>query len=106
MTPHNFVALACLLGISLASTGSLAEDVSPLKSKKEKLAYSMGVTFVKDFRNMNLDIDYDALVMGIRDAVSGRALLMEEADIHRYMNSYKVELMQKRGTPRKPLTPP
>ena len=88
--------------ICLLSNSSSAEETISLKSPKEKLGYSMGVTFVRDFQKMNLDIDTDALVKGIKDAASGSPLLLDEPEIRRLINTYKFDQMQKRGNLKQP----
>lgn len=106
MLLKNFISLVCLLGVCLLSNGSVAGEAPPLKTRTEKLSYSMGVSFVRDFQKMGMNMDFDALIQGIRDASSGRTLLLEEPEIRSLVNAFKFEKQQKQGNPRKPGTSP
>jgi FKBP-type peptidyl-prolyl cis-trans isomerase FklB len=97
MPLKNVVCLVCILGVSLFSRSSDAEESSPLKTRKEKLSYSMGVTLVWDLQRASQDIDYDALIMGIRDATSSRVLLLEDLQIRSLIKSYKMERQSNPG---------
>lgn len=102
MTRQLITIILFLLGICLFSNSSSAEDATLLKTRNERLGYSMGVAFVRDLLKMNPEIDSVALRQGIRDASSGGSLLLEEPEMHRLVNQYKMEQMQKRGKPNLP----
>jgi FKBP-type peptidyl-prolyl cis-trans isomerase FklB len=106
MPIKNVVCLVCFLGVYLLSSSSGAEESSPLKTRKEKLSYSMGVTLVWDLQRASQDIDYDALIMGIRDATSSRALLLEDLQIRSLIKSYKIERQSNPGKQTSPASPP
>jgi len=102
----NVISLVCILVVCLLSSSSGAEESSPLKTRKEKLSYSMGVTFVRDLQQTGQDIDYTTLIMGIKDATSGGTLLLEDLEIRSLINSFKIERQINPGKPPIPPSPP
>ena len=94
-----------ILVIGLSVTCAVATEPLALNSSKAKLSYSMGVSFVRDFKQLGQDLDFEALIQGIKDESSGTKLLIDEAVLHRQMNAFKIEQQKKRGDPKK-LTPP
>lgn len=102
MVCRLIVIVSFISGVCLFSSSSGAEDATLLKTRKEKLGYSMGVAFVRDLLKMNPELDSVALRQGIKDASSGGSLLLEEPEMHRLVNQYKMEQLQKRGKPNLP----
>ena len=86
-------------------TQGVAAEPLMLNTTKDKLSYSMGVSLVRDFKRMGQDVDFDALIQGIRAESSGSKLLLDEAVLHRLVNTFKIEQQMKRGDPKK-LAPP
>ncbi len=106
ITFPNVTSLLCILVVCLLSNGSVAADAPLPKSEKEKLSYSLGVSFVRDFQRLGQDIDYDAMMSGIKDTSSGKPLLLPELEIRKLVNSFRVGQQLKRGNPVKPQQPP
>ena len=106
MPLKNVVCLVCILGVYLLSSSSRAEESSPLKTRKEKLSYSMGVTFIRDLKRTGQDIDYNAVLMGIKDETSGGTLRLEDLEIRSLINSFKIERQINPGKPPLPASPP
>jgi len=95
-----------ILIVGVWASSVIASEPLALNTPKEKLSYSMGVSLVRDFKRMGQDVDFDALIQGIRDESSGVKLLLDEAVLHRQMNSFKIEQQMKRGDPKKTIPPP
>ena len=106
MTFPNITSLLCIMIVCLLSNRSVAADAPLLKTNTEKLSYSMGVSFVRDFQKMGLDIDYDAMIRGIKDSSSGSHLLLQEMEIRTLVNSFRIGLQLKKDNPLKPTQPP
>ena len=106
MPLKTVVCLVCILGVYLLSSSSGAEESSPLKTRKEKLSYSMGVTFIRDLQRTGQDIDYNVVLMGIKDATSGGTLRLEDLEIRSLINSFKIERQINPGKPPLPASPP
>jgi len=73
-------ALAILLGWT-ASTATAAEDAKPFKDEKEKVGYAIGMYNGNVLKRMEAEVDYDAVVRGIKDAQSGGPTLLTDAEM-------------------------
>jgi UDP-GlcNAc:undecaprenyl-phosphate/decaprenyl-phosphate GlcNAc-1-phosphate transferase len=73
-----------------------AQEPSALKTQKDKVSYSIGVSVGKGMKQQGIDIDADALAKGLRDAISGGNLLMTEEEIHATLTAFDNEFKAKR----------
>ncbi len=70
-----------LIGVTIIFVGllgslCLAEETPGLKDEKELISYSVGYQIGSDFKQQEVAINPEALVKGIRDALSGAKPLM------------------------------
>ena len=65
-----------VVGAGLISTPCLAEELPDLGNEKNRVNYSVGYQIGDDFRRQGVEINPEALVKGIRDALSGKTPLM------------------------------
>ncbi|HEV2840639.1 MAG TPA: FKBP-type peptidyl-prolyl cis-trans isomerase [Chthoniobacterales bacterium] len=85
--------IICLAAVLVASIG-LAQDKAPLKDQKDKASYSIGHDIGNTFKKQNVDINLDALVSGMKDALAGKeALPKEERD--KTLAAFQKELIEK-----------
>jgi len=68
--------LAMVLSVILMSNLCLAEEKLNLKHEKAKVNYSVGYQIGDDFKRQGVEINPEALVKGIRDAISEKTPLM------------------------------
>src|SRR5262245_23943090 len=69
-----FVTLfAATLTLSLLA----ADEPDPFKSKKEKISYMLGMTYGKQLKQNDVDLDFDSFLKGLKDS-GGKTLLTEE----------------------------
>jgi len=56
------------------------EASDPFKSKKEKVSYTLGMTYGKQLKQNDVDLDYDSFLKGLKDSSTGagKTLLTEE----------------------------
>ncbi len=87
-----WVALPAVL--SLAGP-AFAEDAAPLKDKKEKVSYAIGVDIGSTIKRQPFEIDPDVLVRGFKDAVSGGKMAMADNDIRSTLLDLQKELQAK-----------
>jgi FKBP-type peptidyl-prolyl cis-trans isomerase FklB len=66
------------------------------KSDKEKISYSIGVSWGKSLKDVNLDVDLESLFQGIRDAASGQKFALSEDEIRAALKKLNADLQQKR----------
>jgi FKBP-type peptidyl-prolyl cis-trans isomerase FklB len=83
------------LVVALMTAQVCAEEPQVMKTQKDKLNYSIGVTVIRNFKQQGLEIDLDAVVKGMKDAHSGGKLLMTDGEIHKTMTSFHKELRLK-----------
>lgn len=85
--------IICLAAVSVASIG-LAQDKAPLKDQKDKASYSIGHDIGNTFKKQNVDLNLDALINGLKDALAGKeAMPKEERD--KTLAAFQKELIDK-----------
>jgi FKBP-type peptidyl-prolyl cis-trans isomerase FklB len=78
------------------SLSSFAQDQGPqLKDLKDKASYSIGLNLGRNFKKQNVDLNPDALVAGVKDAVSGKKPALSEAEERDVMTNFQKEVMDK-----------
>ena len=60
---------------------SNAEGTQVLRTEKDVMSYSLGVETVRSYKRVGIDVDFDLIIRGIRDAASGGPLLLPEKAI-------------------------
>ena len=68
--------ITLVVGAGLIGTPCLAEDLPDLGNEKTRTNYSVGYQIGDDFKRQGVEINPEALVKGIQDAISGRTPLM------------------------------
>ena len=68
--------LTIVVVIGLMITPCLAEELSDLSNEKARVNYSVGYQIGDDFKRQGVEINPEALVKGIQDALSGNTPLM------------------------------
>ncbi len=71
-------------------------EVQPLKTKKEKVSYAIGVDAAKNFHSRGLDLDPELLTKGFKDVYSGSELLLSDEEIRAVLVGLQKEVAQKR----------
>ncbi len=56
-----------ILTVVLLTTRVNAEEALVLKTENEKVSYAFGVDMARNFKSSGIQLDLDALVMGVRD---------------------------------------
>jgi FKBP-type peptidyl-prolyl cis-trans isomerase len=97
--------LNCLaiLVIGLATAQANAADAGGLKTEKDKLNYGIGVDIARNIKRQGVDVEVEALLKGMRDALTGNQLLMTEPELRSalavFQADQKKRMMQARLTP-------
>jgi FKBP-type peptidyl-prolyl cis-trans isomerase FklB len=92
-------ALFTTAGIAVgafAIRGELAAKPT-LKTAKEKLSYTAGVSVARNLTEQGLELDGDAVARGLKDVLSRQQLLMAEDALRETMNAYQEEQKQKQA---------
>ena len=90
------VTLIAVVAASFALT-SFAEDKPPqLKDLKDKASYAIGLNVGFNLKRQNIDLNQDAFVAGMKDAVSGRKPLLSEGEVRETMVAFEKDLQEKK----------
>jgi FKBP-type peptidyl-prolyl cis-trans isomerase FklB len=98
---------AAIIGILAVGTffAARAEDAKPAEKppvSKEKASYAIGVNIGGNFKRQDVDVDFDQLLSGIKDAVTGTPKL-SEAEMRDTLMQFQQELMAKQQEKRRQL---
>ncbi len=97
---HNrgfFVLLVIFLGLSFFTTQAMAAEESVLKTQKDKISYSVGVSVAKNFQQQGVEVDSDIMIKGLKDVMAGGKLLLTDDEMRTTLNTYQEELRQKQA---------
>lgn len=72
-----------------------AEEKSTLKDSKDKVSYSIGLDIGSTLKKQNIDVNTDALVTGLKDALTGAKPQLTEEQIKETMTTFSNELRNK-----------
>jgi FKBP-type peptidyl-prolyl cis-trans isomerase FklB len=73
-----------------------AQEKSPqLKDTKDKVSYSIGLNIGFNFKKQNMDLNTDALMAGVKDAISGKKPLLDENQVRETMTTWTKEITEK-----------
>jgi FKBP-type peptidyl-prolyl cis-trans isomerase FklB len=89
----SFLFLLCFFA-SVISVN--AEESIDLNEKIIKESYSLGVSIGRTFKNQSMELDYEALFKGIKDARSGGDILLSDQEITDTLKNIQRELTEKR----------
>ena len=91
MMKLEWIFLCCLIFV----TGQArSEDASILKTDKDRLSYSMGVSIGKNFKKEGTDVDLNLLMKGMKSALASEHLLMTDKEWRIVLNAYQTEVLQ------------
>ncbi|MFM1768129.1 MAG: hypothetical protein RJA22_658 [Verrucomicrobiota bacterium] len=86
-------SLLAFLGLSLACT-AFGADADPFKDKKERISYTLGMQYGKSIKQNDVEVDFDAYLRGLKDAVAGKTVITEDQAREIYM-TFSQELRAK-----------
>ena len=89
--------ITLVIAVGLVGTPCLAAETSDLGNEKAKVNYSVGYQVGDDFKRQGVEINPEALVKGIQDAISGKTPLMTAEE----QRATLVNLQQQVGAPQK-----
>lgn len=101
MTMRRAVSAALVLTAVLAITlPAFGDDQPTLKDEKDRVNYGIGVSVIRNFQQQGMEIDLDKVMLGMRDAVAGSSLRMDEKELRKTLNAYQNELRRKQAVAR------
>jgi FKBP-type peptidyl-prolyl cis-trans isomerase FklB len=87
-----FMIVSC--GLIAFLNQASAEETTALKTDKEKLSYSIGASIGKNLKKETSEINLEFLIKGLKSAMAGEKLLLQDKDIRLTMGAYQNELRQ------------
>ena len=72
-----------------------AEEPPILKTQKDKLSYATGVDMARSFRRQGIEVDQDLFLRGVKDGLSGGALLMSDDELNKMLKVFQTEQKMK-----------
>lgn len=91
---------AVVLGVVLLPTMVCAGEPTVLKTQQDKVNYGIGVSMIRNFQQQGMEVNLDMVFQGMKDALAGKKLLMDEKDLRKTLNVYQVELRSKQAVSR------
>lgn len=95
---NRFLLAASIVSIAFSSSFSsiAAQDKqAELKSLKEKASYLVGFDIGEDVLRRELDVDFDIMVQGFRDAVAKKKPPMTKTEIESVMAAFEKKILEK-----------
>jgi FKBP-type peptidyl-prolyl cis-trans isomerase FklB len=86
--------LICLGAVSIVSIG-LAQDKAQLKDQKDKASYSIGYDMGETAKKQKIELNPDALMSGLKDALAGKEASLSKEDREKTMQALQKEMMEK-----------
>src|SRR5256885_3626081 len=91
----KFTRLSIVAVLTFA-VSALAEDKPPqLKDLKDKASYAIGLNVGFNFKRQNVELNQDAFVAGMKDALSGRKPALSEQEVRDTMMAFEKDIQQK-----------
>jgi FKBP-type peptidyl-prolyl cis-trans isomerase FklB len=87
----------------LLFAGICFAEPQELKSEKDRLSYSMGVATGSQLKRQSVDVNADIFSKGLKDALSGGALMMTEKEVQDTLVNFQKDLAVKQAEKQKEL---
>jgi FKBP-type peptidyl-prolyl cis-trans isomerase FklB len=88
----RFMLIAAALSVAITASG---ENKPQLKDLKDKVSYSIGLDLGFNFKKQNLELNPDALLLGVKDALGGKQPLLSESEVKDTMTALTKQLEEK-----------
>ena len=86
--------IICLGAVCIASLG-LAQDKPQLKDQKDKASYSIGYDIGETFKKQKIDLNTDAFIAGLKEALGGKEAAMSKEEREKTLQAFQKEMMEK-----------
>ena len=87
-----WIAALC---VSMLTIQAFAQKKTTLKTKKDRISYSIGMNIANNLKQQSYDVDPELVAKGIKDMMSGSATLCTEQEAEKSINEYQTELTAK-----------
>lgn len=90
--------VAIALGLLAVQAGAGETDAP--KSPKEKTSYAVGVDLARSVRQQGIEVDFEVMVKGLKDGMSGATLLMTDRELQAARTTTQNEVMRRQAAQR------
>src|SRR6202030_1553133 len=80
--------IICLGAVCVASLG-LAQDKAQLKDQKDKASYSIGYDIGATFKKQNVELNPDALLVGLKEGLAGKEAAMSKEERDKTLETFQ-----------------
>jgi FKBP-type peptidyl-prolyl cis-trans isomerase FklB len=89
------ISVAIIVSSLVAFVALAEEKPFELKDSKDKASYSIGLNIGSNLKRQNVDLNPDALMAGMKDAMSGKKPLLNEQEVREAMTNLEKDMQQK-----------
>lgn len=102
------IGTVALVPIFFLAAIAFSGEQTVLKTSKDKINYSIGVSTIRNFRHYGTgnDMDLDMIVKGMKDELAEEPLLMSEKELRAVLTAVQTEIIQRKRTARALATMP
>ena len=97
------VLWAVVLCALLVSVQAYGEEQAPLKDKKDRLSYALGLDVGNALKRQSVEINNDIFMQGVKDALSGGKKLLTDDELRETMTAFSKEMATKQAEATKKL---
>jgi FKBP-type peptidyl-prolyl cis-trans isomerase len=84
-----------VLGMILLAAQVNAQEAAAPTTQKDKISYGIGVDMAKNFKSLEMDLNFDMMLKAMKDVYSGNKLAFSDEELRSTLSAYQAELMQK-----------
>lgn len=100
----RLMAILALLSVGIVACQQKEIKKDDLKTSKDKISYSIGLDIGKTLKRQSIEINENALLQGVKDAIQKDSLyLLTDAEIKETMMNFQKEMMEKQTAKMKEL---
>jgi FKBP-type peptidyl-prolyl cis-trans isomerase len=85
-------AFAVFTGVILLAGQAFGADEQLLKSQKDKISYTIGVSSGNNLKQQSIDVDPDIMARGLKDSLSGGKTLLTDQEMREAMTAFQKEM--------------
>lgn len=86
---------AAMMSVAMTTTMA-ANDTKALKTEQDKLSYSIGIDLGKNFKRQGIEVNPEALALGMKDGMNGGKQLLTDQQMKEVLTKFQKDLMEKR----------
>lgn len=89
------VAAGFAIGAAEKAEKAPAAKTTELKTEMQKVSYAIGTILGNQFKQQELDLQYEAFIQGIKDVIGGKDLALTEEEMQAVMMEFQKKAMAK-----------